>query len=250
MDLKMDCPALENYVPKNKQIKFCLFSEARWLRLLSGQGKPYEHIIEGFIQIAEYWYSDICEVRERELTIKWIAERLNETPQNINKWLPLIYKDLFELNYSKPQLFASESEILCTFLFSGFEYGRTCSFSFGLPAVPHPDDTLIFEFVKAALDCDYFYIKEITFARDCGNPSITIHTKPKELFERINRYREFLIEKARFMNQIDYETESKSHYYLDEMLRYYENKGYVPSVETIKQEREELYKFWREHNKK
>ena len=38
--------------------------------------------------------------------------------------------------------------------------------------------------------------------------------------------------------------------YLDEMLRYYENKGYVPSVETIKQEREELYKFWREHNKK
>jgi len=121
----MYCPALENYVPKNKEIKFCLFNEARWLRLLIGLGKPYEHIIEGLIEIAEYWHSDICETRERELTIKWIAERLNETPQNINKWLPRIYFDLFELNDSKPELFASEGEILCTFLLSGFEYDRT-----------------------------------------------------------------------------------------------------------------------------
>ena len=234
----MYCPALENYVPKNKEIKFCLFNEARWLRLLIGLGKPYEHIIEGLIEIAEYWHSDICETRERELTIKWIAERLNETPQNIDKWLPRIYFDLFELNDSKPELFASEGEILCTFLLSGFEYDRTCSFSFGVPTLPHSGDTFSFPFVKAALDWDSFYIKEISFLRFFGDTMIYIHCNPKKKYESTNQYREFLLEKARFMNQIDYKTESKARYYLDDMLRFYDKNGYVPSIETIEKERE------------
>ena len=249
MDI-MEMSAFRNYFPKTKEIKFCLFSEARWIRLLSGLGKPYEHIIEGLIKVADYWYSDICQIKERELTIKWIAEKLNETPQNINKWLPRIYKDLFELNDSKPELFASEGEILCCFLLSGFEYDRTCTFSFGLPTIPHRGDTLNFKFVSAALDCDSFYINDIRFSRFYGETNMFIHCNPKEHFRSTNHYREFLLEKARFMNQIDYKTESEANLYLDEMLQFYEKNGYVPSIETIKQEREELYKLWRESRKK
>ena len=77
-----------------------------------------------------------------------------------------------------------------------------------------------------------------------------IHCNPKEHFRSTNHYREFLLEKARFMNQIDYKTESEANLYLDEMLQFYEKNGYVPSIETIKQEREELYKLWRESRKK
>lgn len=236
----MYCPALDNYVPKIKAIKFSLLSEARWMRLLSGLGKPYEHIIEGFIEIANYWNTDNCESKDREVTIKWIAEKLNETPQNINKWLPRIYQDLFELNDSRPELFASEGEILCCFLLSGFEYDRTCAFSFGVPTIPHRGDSLSFRFTNAALDCESFYIQDVRFSRFFGETNIFIHCDPRNSYRSTNHYREFLLEKARFMNQINYKTESRANMYLDEMLQFYEKKGYVPSVETIKQEMEEL----------
>ena len=79
-------------------------------------------------------------------TMKWFSERLNETPAHTSKWLNTIYDDLFELNCQEPELFVAEGEILCEFYISGYRDGMACCFNFGLPALPHVGDTLVFPF--------------------------------------------------------------------------------------------------------
>lgn len=237
----------EKHVPSIRDIRISLFSEYQWLRLLSGRDKPYDHIIEGLLKIGEYWDSDNTNREEKAFTMKWMAEKLNEPPAHIGKWLPSIYEDLFELNCQEPELFSAEGEILCEFWFSGYHDGQFCSFNLGLPALPHVGDSLNFLFVRASLGCDYFNIKEISYDRNHGSTKIVIHC---EAGVRYNKFRELLLDKARFMNEIGIMTEYEARPYLDEMLQAYERKGHIPSVETIKQEREEHFKFWKESRKK
>ena len=237
----------EKYVPSIRDIKVSLFSEYQWISLLSGRGKPYDHIIDGLVKIGEYWNSEDADREEGAFTMKWMAEKLHESPAHVSKWLRAIYEDLFGLNDSEPELFVADGEILCGFWFSGFREGRSCYFSFGIPALPHVGDNLDFCFVRAALGCDFFYIKDISHNRQGGKTSIMIDC---EAGARYNRFREFLLDKARFMNEIGFMTEHDARPYLDDMLRAYEKKGHVPSVETIIREREERWKQWEESRKK
>ena len=240
-------PTPEKEVPSIRDIKVSLFSEYQWIGLLSGSGKPYDHVIEGLKQIGEYWNSDDSCNEEGAFTIKWMANKLNESPAHISKWIRAIYEDLFELNGSKPELFLADGDILCSFWFSGFREERSCFLSFGLPALPHVGDHMDCCFVRAALGCDFFYIKGIRHNRQGGKTSILIDC---EAGVRYNKFREFLLDKARFMNEIGFMTEHNAHPYLDDMLRAYERKGYVPSVDTIIREREERWKRWEESRKK
>lgn len=236
----------EKYVSSIRDIKVSLFSEYQWISLLPLRGKPYKHIIDGLVKIGEYWNSDDSDREDGAFTIKWMAEKLHETPAHVSKWLRAIYADLFELNCSEPELFVADGEILCGFWFSGFQEERYCSFSFGLPALPHVGDMLNFYFVRAVLGCDFFYIKDIYHNRDKGKTSIIIDC---EAGVRYNRFRELLLDKTRFMNEIGIMTEHDARPYLDDMLRSYEKKGYIPSVETIIREREERWKRWEESRK-
>ena len=237
----------EKYVPSIRDIKVSLFSEYQWISLLSGRGKPYDHIIDGLVKIGEYWNSEDSDREEGAFTMKWMAEKLHETPAHVSKWLRAIYEDLFALNGSEPALFVADGELHCSFWFTGFREGRSCYFSFGIPALPHVGDNLDFCFVRAALGCDFFYIKDISHNRQGGKTSIMIDC---EAGTRYNRFREFLLDKARFMNEIGFMTEQNARQYLDDMLRAYEKKGHVPSVETIIREREERWKRWEELRKK
>ena len=237
----------EKYVPSIREIRVSLFSEYQWIGLLSGRDKPYDHIIKDLIKIGEYWNSDEYDREDGAFTMKWFSDRLNETPAHISKWLRTIYDDLFELNCQEPELFAEKDEILCEFYISGYRDGMACCFNFGLPALPHVGDTLVFPFVKATLDCNYFFIKEISYHRNMGKTRIAIHC---EAGVRYNKFREFLLDKARFMDEIGIMTEYEARPYLDEMLQAYERRGHVPSVETIKREREERWKRWEESRKK
>ena len=175
-----------------------------------------------------------------------MAEKLHETPAHISKWLRAIYEDLFELNGSEPELFLADGEILCSFWFSGFREDRSCFLSFGLHALPHVGDHMDCCFVRAALGCDFFYIQGIRHNRQGGKTSITIDC---EAGTELNRFREFLLDKARFMNEIGFMTEHSARPYLDDMLRAYEKNGYVPSVDTIIRERNERWKRWEEARK-
>lgn len=237
----------EKYVPSIRDIKVSLFSEYQWISLLSGRGKPYDHIIDGLVKIGEYWNSEDSDREDGAFTMKWMAEKLHETSAHVSKWIRAIYEDLFELNDIEPELFVADGEILCGFLLSGFREERYCFLSFGLPALPHVGDTMDICFVRAALGCDFFYIKGIRHNRQGGKTSIMIDC---EAGTELNRFREFLLDKARFMNEIGFMTEQNARPYLDDMLRAYEKKGYVPSVETIIREREERWKRWEESRKK
>lgn len=236
----------EKYIPSIRDIKVSLFSEYQWISLLPNRGKPYNHIIDGLINIGKYWNSDDSESDNGAFTMKWMAEKLHESPAHVSKWIRAIYEDLFELNCSEPELFVDDGEILCEFWFSGFQEERYCSFSFGLPALPHVGDTLDFCFVRAAIGCDFFYIKDIRHYRQGRKTCIEIDC---EAGTKYNKFREFLLDKAQFMNEIGFMTEHNARPYLDDMLRAYEKKGYVPSVETIIREREERWKRWEESRK-
>lgn len=230
-----------------RDIKLSLFSECGWIGLLSGRGKPYDHIIKDLIKIGEYWNSDDYDYSKEPITIKWIAERVNETPAHINKWMRAIYTDILALNSQEPELFAKEGEILCEFWLTDYLNERSCIISFGFAALPHVGDTIDLMFVRAAVGQECFHVIEIKHIRYDGKTKIMIVCKPGYFY---NKYRELLLDKARFMNEIGYMTERNAHTYLDDMLRHYEKKGYIPEVETIIKEREERLKYWREHNKK
>lgn len=240
-------PSPEKYIPSIRDIKVSLFSEYRWIGFLSGRGKPYDHILDGLVKIGEFWNSEDSYSEDGAFTMKWMADKLHESPAHISKWIRTIYEDLFEINNSEPELFVADGEILCDFLFSGFREDRSCSFSFGLPALPHVGDTLDFCFVRAALGCDFFYIRGIRHDRHGGKTSIMIDC---EAGTGLNRFREFMLDKARFMNEIGIMTEYEARPYLDDMLRAYERKGHVPSVEAVIRESEERWKRWEETRKK
>ena len=226
--------------PSISDVKASLFSEYQWIGLLSGKGKPYDHIIDGLLKIGEYWNSDNRHHEDGTFTMKWFAERLNETPTHVNKWLRAIYDDLFDLNIDAPELFAAEGEILCEFWFSDCRYNSFCSISLGIPVLPHVGDRLNIIFLRAKLGYDYFYIEEIRYERYLGKTKIIIDCKPGI---RYNKYRELLLDKARFMGEINFRTEYEERsFILDEMLRVYEIKGHVPSIETLKKGWADRYK--------
>ena len=239
-------PVPEKYIPSIRDIKVSLFSEYQWISLLSGRGKPYDHIIEGLLKIGDIWNSEDSDYENGAFTMKWMAEKLNEAPAHINKWIRAIYDDLFELNSQEPELFSAKGEILCGCWFSGYDKERSCHFNLGLPVLPHAGETLNFTFVRATLNCDYFYIKRISHNRDGGKTRITIECKVGTSY---NQFREFMLDKALFMNEIGFMTEYEAPYNLDEMLQAYERNGHVPSVEEIIRERRERFKLWAEYRK-
>ena len=220
----------EKYIPSTKDVEISLFYEYQWIGLLAGRSKPYDHIINGLLEIGEYWNSEESRQKHGKFTIKWFAERLNETPAHVNKWLHAIYDDLLDLNFDEPELFATEGEILCSFLLSGYSDGHLRLINFGVPVLPRVGETLNFIFARAAVGCDYFYVNEILYERELGKTKIEIVCKAGTMY---NKYRELLLDKARFLDDIDFRTEYDARPYLDEMLQTYARKGHMPSVETI-----------------
>lgn len=134
---------------------------------------------------------------------------------------------------------------MCEFWFRGCRYDSSYCFNLGMPALPHVGDTLLFNFIRAVSGYNYFYIKEILYERDLGKTKIIIEC---EQGIRYNKFREFLLDKARFLNDIDIMEEYESRFYLDEMLQTYARKGLMPSAETIQREREDRFKRWRSGN--
>lgn len=232
----------EKYIPSTKDVEISLFYEYQWIGLLAGRGKPYDHIINGLLEIGKYWNSDESSHEHGKLTMKWFAERLNETPVHVNKWLHAIYDDLLDLNYNEPELFVAEGEIPCSFLLSGYSDGHFRLINFGVPVLPRVGESLNYIFARAAVGCDYFYVNEILYERELGKTKIEIVCKAGT---RYNKYREFLLDKARFLDEIDFRTEYDARPHLDEMLQAYARKGHMPSSEVIQREREARFKRWR-----
>lgn len=227
----------ETFVPRINEIERSLFSEYRWIGFLADRGKPYNHIIGGLMEIGRLWNSEEKDNEQGAFSMRWMAERLEEKPSKITKWIRLIYNDLLELNMDEPHLFAGPGEILCEFLFEG-NYD-SYYVAFGVPCIPRVGDKVDFQFLEAVIGLRMYVVREVTISREKGETHINVHCR---IGTEYNLYREFIRSKATFMGELDLMTEWREKCFLDEMLMIYGEKGYMPSAEEIKRKRKEYFK--------
>ena len=216
----------------------CIFNEYEWLLLLKGRNNPYESILDPLHEIARKERYEDEELADTKVTMKWLCEYLKINTSKLSKWLTLMYNDIIALNESNPELFIRPGQFLCHFYL-------TCSrnnymqFYLGLDYVPRKGDNLTFYFAKAILDNGHFTVTDVTIDHEYGHGTIRINCCPR--FE-YNEYKNWLLEKAHFLNDINSWTQPTDEQLLDDMLRAYAKRGRMPSEDQIKSERDNHWK--------
>ena len=216
----------------------CIFNEYEWLMLLKGRNKPYEEILDPLYDIARKERYEDEELADIKITMKWLCEYLKVNTSKLSKWITLMYNDIVALNESDPELFMRPGQFLCHFYL-------TCSrtkyiqFYLGLDYVPRKGDNLTFYFAKALLDERHFTITDVTIDHEYGRGTIRINCCPH--FSH-NDYRDWLLEKAHFLNDINHWTQPTDEQLLDDMLRAYAKRGHMPSAEQIRNEKDNRWK--------
>lgn len=238
-ELILKIHSMGNYDYTNGEMKYkaspldylhSILYEYEWLMLLKTGEKPYDIIIDPLYNIAEKKRYGNLNLNGSKLTIKWISEQLQIKPALFSKWIGMIFKDIQSLNTSKPELFKNEGEILCTlYLYS--PHDDFCEFNLGFKQIPRKGDNISFYFARAIINEGCFVVTDIDIDHEYGKHSIYIECKPRYLEDE---YRNWLLNKAYFLRDLDYTSMPKESYILDSMLRTYAREGKMPDVEKVK----------------
>lgn len=210
----------------------CIFNEYEWLMLLKGRNKPYEEILDPLYDIARKERYEDEELADIKITMKWLGEHLKVNTSKLSKWITLMYNDIVALNESDPKLFIRSGQFLCHFSLSSYR-NDYMQFYLGLDYIPRKDDSLSFYFAKASIDVSNFIITDVTIDHEYGHSTIHIDCSPRY---HHNEYKTWLLEKARFLNDINLWTMPPDELVLDDMLRTYARKGEMPSEEQVRNE--------------
>lgn len=210
----------------------CIFNEYEWLLLLKGNNKPYEELIDPLYEIAHKKRCGDEELAGTKITMKWLGERLQVNTSKLSKWITLMYNDIIALNESNPESFMRPGQFLCCFSFRSYRDDYV-QFYIGLDYIPRKDDNFTFYFAKASIDEGNFIITDVTIDHDYGHTTIHIDCSPRY---HHNEYKTWLLEKARFLNDINLWTLPPDELVLDDMLRAYARKGHMPTEEQIRNE--------------
>ncbi|MBZ5859440.1 hypothetical protein [Flavihumibacter profundi] len=199
------------HVPSTKEIFYCLSSMPHWVSHLIQQepDKPYNEMLSRVLK--DNFYTDSADRR----TIKSMAADLKIDAPKFTKWISSAYYDLLDLNFENPKLFQSTG-IPVTLYFAYFDSRAEIRSS--VYAVPREYEKFSFNFVKAKVGTDTFWVKRIQHSIDAEGYELCIWLSGTIL----NRYREILLEKALFHKRIGWmETYQKSEWEIDEELRYW-----------------------------
>jgi hypothetical protein len=164
-----------------------------WSKLLSVHvsNKQYITFLKWLIEVNFY------NEREDRLTVKKIASDFKGDTAKITKWIHQIYEDIFELNEDKPDLFQING-IKATLHMRDYDnYGM---FNLSLPILPREYEEFRFPFIKGKLGIDYFWVKRVEHIVHNDITSIDITLEGG----RLNKYREFALDRAIFQGWIDY----------------------------------------------
>ena len=92
-------------------------------------------------------------------------------------------------------------------------------------------NNISFYFARAIINEGCFVVTDIDIDHEYGKNSIYIECKPRYLEDE---YRNWLLNKAYFLRDLDYTSMPKESYILDSMLRTYAREGKMPDVEKVK----------------
>lgn len=153
--------------------------------------------------------------RSSRITVKGMAADFKSDAAKISKWLRQIYDDIFELNESNPELFQKEGiKVKLNFK----TYDSRVNFHTSLPALPRIHETVVAYFFHAKLNANYYWIDDIEHVFHNGVMQIIVFLKGGF----INRYREFLLDRAVFEEYISlYEAMTNYDFRIDEKLKKY-----------------------------
>jgi hypothetical protein len=216
----------EVHKPSTKEVLYSLESEYQWLELL--KDKPYSVLFEIIKSEATKDEDD----RTPSPSIKQIAEKVNQKPATVTKWLNQIYSDIWELNDIKPNLFIGEG-IKCNMHFQDSNTKQATIFTMWTPIHFNKNDAFNWDFTKGVLGTYYFYVSEVSHERSRGEITTTVFLKTG----LPNDYREHLLSKAVFLRLIRYsDMFDLPSYKMDDILRneVENNRSYTPDDNSRK----------------
>lgn len=206
----------EEYKPSARELVFCLTSEYQWLELLKNNGKVYEPVLDYLIDLGKQYEEDVDNDESKKYQSKSISAATGFNSSKIKKFLAEIYNDIFELNYSKPELFNNGDKYLYEMCFSYFSFNGY--FYLWLPVMLKPFDRFDFHFVYAKLKTSSFWVEDVSHRHEYGKTIVDVSLKGGYP----NKYRELLLEKVKFLNDISFhEIINISDFQLDEKLKRY-----------------------------
>jgi len=163
-------------------------SYSKILFLNSGD-KPYKGFLEWLLS------NNFLENDYERLTIKFIAEAYKTKASKITNWIKNIYEDIFILNAERPDLFYTGG---IKIYMNAKHYDNRCAFQMSLMVVPREFETMVFYFFNAKVGTGRFWVKNIN--HEIENDIITVYLILDGGI--LNKYREFVLEKALFQGKI------------------------------------------------
>ena len=218
------------YQPKPLDYLHGIFYEYEWLKLLKGNGKPYEVILDQLYDLAKQKRYGFLNLEGTRLTMKWISEQLQIKTALFSKWIGMIFTDIQNLNKSKPELFINEGHILCE---AGFHspHNEYFEFKLGFKQIPRKGDNITFNYARSIIDEGNFVVTDVEIEHRYGEVFIYIECKPRYLEDE---YRNWLLNKAYFLRDLRANSTPNERYILDSMLRTYARKGEMPDADEVK----------------
>lgn len=218
--------ATEIHKPSSKDLLHSLESECQWLDHLKNKNKLYETLIN----IVQREGQKTEEDTSPSLSIKMIADEINQSSAKVTKWLSLMYSDLFDLNYKSPEIFEAPGtryELHFKSLFSE----QSSFFTLWLNQRLQIKDRFEWLFMNAQLGTYYYYVSDISHSHAKGELTTNVFLKSGFY----NGYREMLLNKADFMQLLSFDERFHlNEYQLDQLLRERVEQGREVSFETKK----------------
>ena len=195
------------HTPSTLEVFHSLASCSEWVELLLNEDHAYNSFIEGLIK------NSFFKTEEERFTIKKLASKLGYPTPKITKWITMMYEDIINLNWDKPQLFRKDG-IKHSLHFQN--YDNYISLILWLKTTPREFETFSSPFLKAKMGTSSFCITSVMHEfEDCEH---NIEIILKGGFS--NRYRSMLLERAKFFGHIGLiETFNDYDFQIDEKLQ-------------------------------
>jgi len=200
--------------PSSHEIFYCLCGMPSYCKILADQSddKPYIDFLKWLIE--KNFFND----RTEKISIKKIATDFKSDSTKVTKWIKIIYEEIFELNFDKPELFQGDGIRLSMYI---RHYDNGCTIYTSLPVLPREFETIRFPFVKGKVGTDQFWVKKVEHQIEDDIATVTLWLDGGTL----NKYREFALDKALFQGWIHFMDIYDKHSFEldDEIKKIYKN---------------------------